>query len=148
MAYLNPARKRPNLEVRTGALVRRVLLEGSRCSGVEYALGGQRHTALAGREVVLCAGAIQSPQLLELSGIGNLQCLQKAGIQAAHSLPAVGENMSDHLQVRRAYRSNIPGTINDLMRSPLYKVRAGLQYLFTRRGLRPGQAGENSALLR
>ena len=148
VAYLNPVRKRPNLEVRTGALVRRLLLEGSRCTGVEYELDGQRHTALAGREVVLCAGAIQSPQLLELSGIGNLECLQQAGIQATHSLPAVGENMSDHLQVRRAYRSNISGTINDLMGSPLYKMRAGLQYLFTRRGLLASTSSTAHAITR
>lgn len=148
VAYLNPARKRPNLEVRTGALVRRVVLEGTRCTGVEYDWQGQRHTTLAGREVVLCAGAIQSPQLLELSGIGDPARLQAAGIQPTHALPAVGEHMSDHLQVRCAYRSHLGGTINDLMRSPLYKLQAGLQYIFTRRGLLASTSSTAHAITR
>lgn len=148
MAYLRPIRKRPNLVVRTGALVRRVLLEGTRCTGVEYDWQGQRHTAAAGREVVLCAGAIQSPQLLELSGIGSLEVLREAGIQPLHELRAVGEHMSDHLQVRCAYRSNIPGTINDLMRSPFFKIKAGLQYIFTRRGLLASTSSTAHAITR
>jgi len=148
VAYLHPVRGRHNLEVRTGALVRRVLLEGTRCTGVEYDWQGQRHVARAGHEVVLCAGAIQSPQLLELSGIGSPNHLQSAGIQTLHALPAVGENISDHLQVRCAYRSRIPGTINDLMRSPFYKMKAGLQYIFTRRGLLASTSSTAHAITR
>jgi choline dehydrogenase len=148
VAYLRPAQNRPNLVIRTSALVRRVVLQGSLCTGVEYEWQGKRHIANTAREVVLCAGAIQSPQLLELSGIGNPLLLQQAGIQPVHPLSAVGENVSDHLQVRRAYRSNVPETINDLMRSPVHKMRAGLQYLFTRRGLLANTSSTAHAITR
>lgn len=148
VAYLNPARGRSNLVVRTGALVHRVVLDGKRCTGVEYEWQGRRHQAQAGLEVVVCGGAIQSPQVLELSGIGDSTRLQQAGICALHDLPAVGENVSDHLQVRCAYRSSISGTINDLMRSPLYKLRTGLQYIFTRRGLLASTSSTAHAITR
>jgi choline dehydrogenase len=148
VAYLNPARKRPNLTIRTEALVRRMMLDGTRCTGVEYEANGQVHTAAATREVVLCAGAIQSPQLLELSGIGSPNHLKAAGIPTLHALPAVGEHISDHLQVRCAYRSRIPGTINDLMRSPFFRMKAGLQYIFTRRGLLASTSSTAHAITR
>ncbi|GAC1408630.1 MAG: choline dehydrogenase [Burkholderiaceae bacterium] len=135
VAYLKPAKSRQNLIIRTGALVRRTLIEGLRCIGVEYDWHGQLRQAQARCEVVLCAGTIQSPQLLELSGIGQSDRLQSLGIKVAHHLPAVGENITDHLQVRCAYRSAIPETINDLMCSPWCRVGAGLSYLFTRKGL-------------
>ncbi|MEO6746986.1 MAG: GMC family oxidoreductase N-terminal domain-containing protein [Caldimonas sp.] len=148
VAYLHKPGKRQNLEVRTGALVRRVILEGSRCTGVEYEWQGKVQIAQASREVVLCAGAVQSPQLLELSGIGNPQVLQAVGIPTIHALPHVGENISDHLQVRCTYRSLVAGTINDLMRSPIYKMRVGLQYIFTRRGLLAGTSSTAHAITR
>ena len=148
VAYLRPARRRPNLVVRTGALVRRVQLAGGRCTGVEYDWQGRHCVAGAGREVILSAGAIQSPQLLELSGIGNPAILERAGIRPLHALAAVGENVSDHIQVRCAYRSALPGTINDLMRSPLFKLKAGLQYLFTRRGLLASTSSTAHAITR
>ena len=148
VAYLNPARRRTNLVVRTGALVRRVLLDGTRCTGVEYDWQGTRRQARVGLDVVLSAGAIQSPQLLELSGIGGSKRLEQAGIRPRHDLPEVGENVSDHLQVRCAYRSSIPGTINDLMRSPIFKVRAGLQYIFSRRGLLASTSSTAHAITR
>ncbi|MFE1573965.1 GMC family oxidoreductase [Comamonas odontotermitis] len=148
VAYLNPAKNRANLVVRTEALVHRVIVEGSRCTGVEYEWKGQRHTAGSKREVVLSAGAIQSPQLLELSGIGDVERLRSAGIHPLHDLPAVGEHVSDHLQVRCAYRSYIPGTINDLMRSPLYKMKAGLQYMLSRRGLLASTSSTAHAITR
>jgi choline dehydrogenase len=148
VAYLRPALNRKNLELRTGALVRRVLLDGSRCTGVEYEWQGRAMTAMARCEVVICAGAVQSPQLLELSGIGNPQALQSAGIRMQHALPHVGENMSDHLQLRCTYRSRIAGTINDLMNRPLYKMRVGLQYIFTRKGLLAGTSSTAHAITR
>lgn len=148
VAYLNPARSRPNLVVRTGALVHRILLDGTRCTGVEYEWHGRRHQVRASLDVVVSAGAVQSPQLLELSGIGDSTRLHQAGIRPLHELPAVGENVSDHLQVRCAYRSSIPGTINDLMRSPVYKMRAGLQYIFTRRGLLASTSSTAHAITR
>lgn len=148
VAYLRPAMSRSNLEVRTGALVRRVLLEGTRCTGVEYEWQGSTRTAAAGREVVVCGGAVQSPQILELSGIGNPEVLQAAGIRPLHELRHVGENISDHLQVRCTYRSHVAGTINDLMRSPIFKMRVGLQYLFTRKGLLAGTSSTAHAITR
>jgi choline dehydrogenase len=148
VAYLRPARNRRNLVVRTNAFVRRTVLEATRCVGVEYEWEGKLRTSRASREVVLCAGAVQTPQLLELSGIGNPDVLRAAGIQPLHELRAVGENVSDHLQVRCAYRSAIPETINDLMRSPLKKMQAGLQYIFTRRGLLASTSSTAHAITR
>jgi choline dehydrogenase len=88
--------------------------------------------------VVVSAGAIQSPQILELSGIGQRARLEKLGIAVQCDLPAVGEDMSDHLQVRCTYRTRIPETINDLMNSPWHKMRAGLKYIVQRKGLLAG----------
>lgn len=148
VAYLRPARKRNNLTIRTHALVRRVIIEGGRCTGVEYEHEGKRLQAKAAREVVLCAGAVQSPQLLELSGVGDQQRLSELGIPVRKHLPAVGEHMSDHLQVRCTYRTTIPETINDIMRSPFYKLKAGLQYVLTRKGLMAGTSSTAHAITR
>jgi len=106
--YLRPAMRRPNLRVVTEALTLRVLLEGTRCVGVEYQAGGQVVQARAGREVVLCAGAVSTPQILELSGIGRPEVLQQHGIPVLHELPAVGENFRDHLNVRIQWRVKVP----------------------------------------
>lgn len=148
VGYLKPARNRPNLVIRTRALVRRTVIEGQRCKGVEYDWQGQRCIAHARCEVVLCAGAIQSPQLLELSGIGQAGLLQSLGVAVQHDLPAVGEHMSDHLQIRCAYRTSVPETINDLMRSPWHKLRAGMSYLFARKGLLAGTSSTAHAITR
>ena len=102
--YLKPAMKRPNLHVVTEAPSRRVRLEGRRCIGISYAKGGKILEARAHREVILCAGAVATPQLLELSGIGNPEILQKFGIEVRHALPAVGENFRDHLNARIVWR--------------------------------------------
>ncbi|MFC3716862.1 GMC family oxidoreductase [Luteimonas soli] len=99
VAYLDPARPRPNLVIRTGALARRVLLEGGRATGVEYARGGRVETARAAREVLLCGGAINSPQLLMLSGIGPADELRRHGIAVAFDAPGVGANLQDHLDI-------------------------------------------------
>ncbi|VWX61792.1 Oxygen-dependent choline dehydrogenase [Burkholderiales bacterium 8X] len=148
VGYLKPARQRSNLTVVTGALVRRVLIEGRRCTGVEFEQHGQVQTALARCEVVLCAGAVQSPQLLELSGIGAADRLRSLGIPVQRDLPSVGEHMSDHLQVRCTYRTSIPETINDLMRSPYVKVKTALQYVFTRKGLLANTSSTAHAITR
>jgi choline dehydrogenase len=148
VGYLNPAKRRPNLVIRTHSLVRRALVEGKRCTGVEYEWQGQRRVAQARCEVVLCAGAIQSPQLLELSGIGQADRLRALGITVRHHLPAVGEHVSDHLQVRCAYRSQVPETINDLMRSPWHKLRAGFSYMFARKGLLASTSSTAHAITR
>jgi choline dehydrogenase len=102
--YLRPARSRPNLSVRTGVLVHRVRLDGKRAAGVECYLEGRLQTLRARREVVLSAGAINSPQLLELSGIGRPEVLGEHGIAVAHELPGVGENLSDHMAPRVIWR--------------------------------------------
>ena len=148
VAYLRPIRGRKNLTVRTKAFVRRVIVDGARCTGVEYEHEGKLLVANAGLEVVLSAGAIQSPQLLELSGVGDEHRLRSLGIQVNRHLPAVGENMSDHLQVRCTYRTSIPETINDIMRSPLHRLKVGLQYILTRKGLMAGTSSTAHAITR
>ena len=95
-AYLRPVLNRPNLTVLTGAQVQRLVISAGRCTGVRYTLGGELHTAQAAREVVLCAGVIGSPQLLQLSGIGPVDRLSSLGIEVVLDLPGVGENFSDH----------------------------------------------------
>lgn len=102
--YLKPAMSRPNLHVVTEAPTRRVLLEGKRCVGVVYERWGREVEARAGREVILCAGAVATPQLLELSGIGKPDVLKAHGIEVKHASPAVGENFRDHINVRVAWR--------------------------------------------
>ena len=133
--YLKPARRRPNLVIRTEAPVRRVLLEGGDAVGVEYRYAGEARVARATGEVVLCAGSIQSPQLLELSGIGDPKVLQQAGLAVHQALPGVGEDLLDHLQVRASYECRLPITINDIMNRPWVKMYHGLRYLAYRRGL-------------
>ncbi|HUO81115.1 MAG TPA: GMC family oxidoreductase N-terminal domain-containing protein [Steroidobacteraceae bacterium] len=146
-AYLRPARRRPNLEVRTRAHVTRVLLEGGEARGVEYRRGGRLHRARARREVVLSAGAINSPQLLQLSGIGEPALLAALGIPLARAAPAVGQGLQDHLAVSYFYRSRVP-TLNDRL-APLHgKAWAGLQYLLTRRGPLAMSVNQAGAFLR
>ncbi|MGI8414828.1 MAG: GMC family oxidoreductase [Nakamurella sp.] len=104
-AYLAPARKRTNLRVRTGALVSRILLDGHAAIGVDYLQGGEESTAHANAEVVLCCGAINSPQLLMLSGIGPAAHLTEVGVQVLHDLPGVGQNLHDHPAVPMVWHS-------------------------------------------
>jgi len=132
-AYLRPVRGRRNLSVVTGALVRRLLLDGRRAVGVEYSRGDRIEAAMARGEVVLAAGAIGSPHILELSGIGRGAVLQALGIPTVHELAGVGENLQDHLQARSIYRSTRP-TLNDEVNNPLRKLSIGLEYLLFRRG--------------
>lgn len=134
-AYLKPVRGRANLRIVTDALVRRVLLDGRRATGIDWSdVGGSRHEATARREVILAAGAIGTPQLLELSGIGDGERLRRLGIETVHHNPEVGENFQDHLQVRTVYKATRPITFNDDMRSPLRTLGVGLRYALTRKG--------------
>ena len=135
VAYLHPAMSRPNLKVETRALAQRVVLEGRKATGVVYAQAGKMVTARARREVILAGGAINSPQLLQLSGIGDGALLQRHGIAVAHDLPGVGENLQDHYVVGARYRLK-PGTvsINETSRG-LPFVRETIKYLFQRKGL-------------
>ncbi|MBO89901.1 MAG: choline dehydrogenase [Rickettsiales bacterium] len=103
-AYLEPAQNRPNLKIQTGALTERLIFDGKRCVGVRYSIGGTVHEARATREVMLSAGSINSPQLLELSGIGNPEILKGCGVEVRHALPGVGENLRDHYSPRMRYK--------------------------------------------
>jgi len=132
--YLRPARHRPNLAVRTGALVERIETAEGRATAVAYRSGGDRHRVGAAREVVLAAGAIGSPHLLQLSGIGPGDDLHEAGLAVCHALPGVGANLQDHFQVRIIYRCPRPITLNDQARNPLGLARIAGEYLLGRRG--------------
>lgn len=134
VAYLRPARGRPNLHVETDAQAAGLIFEGRRVVGVRYRRGGRMQEARAGAEVILAAGALQSPQLLMLSGIGPEEELARHGIPVAHALPGVGANLQDHLQIRLMYRVAKPITTNDDLRSLWGKARIGLQWLLTRSG--------------
>ena len=113
VAYLKPARGRANLRIETNAQATGLILKGSRATGVNYLQNGVAKEARAAREVILSAGALQSPQLLQLSGIGPAQLLQDNGINVVHDLPGVGQNLQDHLQLRLMYRVSKPITTND-----------------------------------
>jgi choline dehydrogenase len=145
-AYLRPARKRPNLTVLTGAVVTRVLFEGTRAVGVDFIRNGNRSTATARSEVVLSAGAVKSPQLLELSGVGDAVRLANFGIPVIAHVPGVGEGFHEHLQFRFTYECTKPITINDLMGNPLRKLAAGTKFILTRRGLLSGTSSTVHAL--
>jgi choline dehydrogenase len=147
-AYLTPARGRANLQVLTGAHATRVLFEGRRATGVEYLKGGERKTVRAAREVIVSAGAVQSPQLLELSGVGDGRRLQRFGIPLTHHLPGVGEGLVDHLQVRLTFECTRPITINDIMRSRWRRWLVGARFLLLRRGLMTATSSTAHAICR
>ncbi len=147
-AYLRPARARLNLSVSTRALARRVLFQGRRAVGVEFERGGEIQIARARREVLLCGGAINSPQLLMLSGIGDASRLAGLGIAPVAHLPGVGRNLQDHLQARVVLKAKRPITYNDVFNSPLRTLLAGLQWALLRRGPLTVSAGQAGAFVR
>ncbi len=132
-AYLRPARARPNLTVVTGALVEKVVFEGRRAVGITWRDKAGERTAHAGR-VVLSAGALQSPQLLQLSGVGPADLLRAHGIDVVHDAPGVGGNLQDHYQVRIITRLNRKVSLNDETRNPLHLANMALQWLVRSRG--------------
>lgn len=135
VAYLTPAvRRRANLDIVTQAMVRRVLFDGGRAVGVEYDEQGLRRIARTRGEVILSAGAIGTPQLLELSGVGAAERLRGLGIDVVHDNPEVGENFQDHLQVRFVFKARRALTFNDDMRNPLRTALVGLRYALLRKG--------------
>jgi choline dehydrogenase len=134
-AFLRPALKRGGIRLLQGAQVQRILFDGSRASGVEVIQGSRRTTLRCTREVILCAGAIQSPQLLELSGIGNADVLQQAGVNVFHHLPAVGENLHDHLHTRLCFEVRGVDTLNQIMPSAWRKAVMGARWLLAGDGL-------------
>jgi len=132
--YLRPAMKRPNLTVITGALTHRVLFDGKRAVGVEFSRGGQVERAEAAREVILAGGAIGSPHLLQLSGVGDPVRLARAGIPVQHALPGVGRNLQDHFIVRVVAAVNGVKTLNERSRGLPFAGEV-LRYLFTGTGM-------------
>ena len=133
--YLDPIRKRQNLRIVTDALTEGVILEGKRCVGVRYSIGGTVHEARSGRDVVISAGSINSPQLLELSGIGQAERLQGLGIEVRHALPGVGENLRDHYAPRTRWAVGKKGiTLNDRARG-LGMVGMAMKWAFLNQGM-------------
>jgi choline dehydrogenase len=130
-AYLNPARQRSNLRVETDAHVSRLIMEGRRCIGVTYIQGGREMTAKANKEVLMAAGAIQTPQILELSGIGNPSIIAAAGVNVLHALPNVGENYIDHYGTRMNWRVKNTMTLNETTRG--WRLTLAVLNYFTRR---------------
>lgn len=129
--YLKAARQRPNLFIETNAHVLRLELEGKRCVGITYRQNGKEVTVKAGKEVILCAGTIQSPQILELSGIGRADVLSKVGIAVKHPLQGVGENYIDHYATRMNWRLKNTITLNELARG--WRLGTAVAQYFTKR---------------
>ena len=132
-AYLWPIKGRTNLTIIKNAQATKVLTKDKKAYGIEYKKSGKIHQATAKREVILSAGSINSPHLLQLSGIGPKIALRKASVPVVHDSPAVGENLQDHLGVSYFYKSKVP-TLNDQLRPFLGKIYQGLRYIFTRGG--------------
>ena len=134
VAYLKPARRRANLHIEVNALASKVVLEGRRAVGVEYRARGETRTARAAGEVILSGGTINSPQLLQLSGIGPGQLLRDHGIETVHESPGVGANLQDHLQVKNIYRCRRPITVNDDTRYLHRRIAIALRFALYRTG--------------
>lgn len=148
VAYLRPAEKRPNLRVETNALATRILFESNRATGVEFVQNGTVRKASAAGEVILSGGAFNSPQLLELSGVGNPGLLKGKGIPVVHELPDVGEHLQDHFYARTFWRCNKRCTLNDDMAGWHGKLRIGLQYYLRKKGPLTISAGHAAAFIR
>jgi len=143
-AFLRPARGRRNLSIETHAHVRRLVIEEGEARGVEFVRDGETHQIRARREVILSAGSVGSPHVLELSGIGPGPVLQAAGIPVVRELPQVGENLQDHLQLRLIYKVTGIRTLNEHASRLMGKLSIGLEYLLTRSGpmaMAPSQLG-------
>ena len=133
-AYIRPARQRRNLTVETGALATRIIVEGGRATGVEYRQGGRQHRTRVDHEIILCGGAVNSPQLLMLSGIGRADDLAGHGIAPVHDLPGVGQNLQDHVETFVEHECTQPITLYKHMK-PWNAIRIGLDWLLFRRGM-------------
>ena len=147
MAYLHPARSRPNLTLRTRAMVERLVISGNRASGVMYTHGGETRTVEAGKEVILSGGAINSPQTLMLSGIGPADHLREHGIEVRCDLPGVGRNLQDHATVAMMWSCTRSFPVHRVNR-PLNKLLAGAEWFLTRGGLASSNHFEAGGLIR
>lgn len=132
-AFLHPAMKRSNVRVEMHALATKILFEGSRAVGVEYEQRGTKHAARAGREVILCGGSINSPQMLQLSGVGPAPLLQGLGIPVMHANANVGANLQDHVGINYTFKGREP-TLNQILRPWWGKALVGMQYILFRSG--------------
>lgn len=143
-AFLKPALKRPNLRLETGVLVETVLFEGQRAVGVRFRQGGRTVEARTRGEVILSAGAVGSPRILQLSGVGPAAHLAEHGVSVVHDAPGVGANLQDHLQQRAIYKVSGVKTLNETYHSPIGLALMGAQYALFRRGpltMAPSQLG-------
>ncbi len=142
-AFLHPVAKRPNLAVFTGAHAQKLRFDGIRCTGVEFVRDGRAEVAAASLQTILAAGSIGSPQILQLSGVGQAALLQQHGIDVVHELP-VGENLQDHLQLRMGFKVRNVVTLNQRVHSRFGKLSMGLEYALFRTGpltMAPSQLG-------
>ncbi|MBG9995106.1 choline dehydrogenase [Pseudoalteromonas sp. NZS127_1] len=145
--YLDPVKSRSNLTIITGALAQRVILDGKKATGIEYKVNGDVKTAHAAKDVVLSAGPIGSPHILQLSGIGDTQALEKAGVEVQHHLPGVGQNLQDHLEFYFQYKCKQPITLNGKL-GIVSKGLIGARWLLTRSGLGATNHFESCAFIR
>jgi choline dehydrogenase len=134
VGYLRPVLRRPNLRVITEALTEKILFDGHRAVGVAFRRGGQSQIARAAREIIVCGGAVNSPQLLMLSGIGPQDHLAEFGIPVVQHLAGVGQSLQDHYSAAIKLKCRLPVTVNDVMLSNARKLKAGLQYYMTHKG--------------
>jgi choline dehydrogenase len=148
VAYLRPARDRRNLHVETSALAQRVVFEGRRADAVEYRKAGRLRTARARKEILIASGAYNSPQLLQLSGVGPAELLRKHGIEVVLDAPGVGHDLQDHLQVRVVMRCAKPITLNDIVNHPVRRILAGTRYAAFRQGPLTIAAGTSGAFFK
>jgi choline dehydrogenase-like flavoprotein len=148
VGYLRPARRRQNLTIVSNALASRVLFSGRRAIGVQYLQHGATRSAYADAEVIVAGGAFNSPQLLQLSGLGPAKVLRDLGIEVIADMPGVGADLQDHLQIRMQYRCTEPITMNDVINHWRHRYGAGLRYIMSRKGLLTIGAGYAGAFLR
>ena len=134
-SYLKKIKNKNKIVIRTKSLVEKILFNNKKAIGLKVNHNNRTYEVFANKEIILAAGALQSPKLLEVSGIGNSKILKKYNIPIIHELSGVGENLQDHINVRTAYKSHGTLTINDALRNPLKGLQLGLKYVFKRNGL-------------
>jgi choline dehydrogenase len=148
VAYLRPAKGRKNLHVETSALAQRIVFDGRRAVAVDYHKAGALRTVRARKEILVCGGAYNSPQLLQLSGIGPAELLRKHGIDVVLDAPGVGHDLQDHMQVRIVMRCAKRITLNDIVNHPLRRILAGARYAAFRKGPLTIAAGTSGAFFK
>ena len=148
VAYLRPARGRGNLRVETSALAQRILFDGRRADTIEFRQAGVLRTARARKEILVSGGAYNSPQLLQLSGVGPAELLRQHGIDVVLDAPGVGHDLQDHMQVRVVMRCTQSITLNDIVNSPVRRILAGARYAAFRKGQLTIAAGTSGAFFK